>query len=100
MEASVARFSPAAIADMAATLTQSAAMVTRIAARKISIESSDRAIQGGELGRIKRENEDMTGLIKSLEGLKIALEKENKVSLRRIELLKSWGRTMRITRRS
>ena len=42
----------------------------------------------------------MTGLVKSLEGLKIALEKENKVSLRRIELLKSWGRTMRITRRS
>jgi len=90
MEASVARFSPAAIADMAATLTQSAVMVTHIAARKISIESSDRAIHGGELGRIKRENEDMTGLIKSLEGLKIALEKENKVPLRRIELLKSW----------
>ena len=77
MEASVAWFSSMAIADMAATLTQSAAMVTHIAARKVSIVSSDRAIQGGELSRIKKENEKMAVLVKSLEDLKIALEKEN-----------------------
>ena len=56
---------------------QSAAMVTRIAVRKVSIESSDRAIKGGELGWIKKENEKMTNLVKSLEDLKVALEKEN-----------------------
>ena len=52
-------------------------MVTRIAVRKVSIESSDRAIKGGELGWIKKENEKMTNLVKSLEDLKVALEKEN-----------------------
>jgi len=79
MEASVARFNPATIADIAATLTQSAAMVTRIAVRKTSIVSSDRAIQGGELARLKKENERMTSLVKTLEDLKISLQKENQV---------------------
>ena len=53
METSVADFSPAAIADMAATLTQRAAMVTRIAARKTSIQSVDWANRGGELAHLK-----------------------------------------------
>ena len=44
MEASIVQFSPAVITDIAATLTQSAVMVTRIAERKTSIVSSDRAI--------------------------------------------------------
>ena len=79
MEASVVGFSPAAIADMAATLTQSAAMVTRIAAQKTSIVSSDRAIQGGELASLRKENERMKGLVKTLEDLKVSLESENKV---------------------
>ena len=79
MEAFVARFSPAAIADMAATLTQSAPMVTCIAARKVSIVSSDRAIHGGELGRMKKENKKMVILVKYLENLKVSLEEENKL---------------------
>ena len=56
METSVADFSPATITDMAATLTQSVAMVTRIAARKTSIHSFDWANRGGELARLKKEN--------------------------------------------
>ncbi|KAG2556231.1 hypothetical protein PVAP13_8NG091402 [Panicum virgatum] len=54
-------------------------MVTRIALRKTSIVSSDRAIQGGELARLKKVNERMTSLVKTLEDLKISLQKENQV---------------------
>ena len=79
MEASVSCYSAAAIADMAATLTQSAAMVTCITARKISVESSDRGAQAGELALVRKENERMKGLVKTLEDLKVSLESENKV---------------------
>ena len=79
MEASIAGFSPAVIADMAATLTQSAAMVTRIAARKTSIQSFDWANRGGELACLKKENERMTALVQTLEDLKISLQKKNQV---------------------
>ena len=56
---------------------KSAAMVTRIAARKTSIESSERAIQGGEVAHLRKENERMAALVKSLEDLKVSLQKEN-----------------------
>ena len=79
MEASIAGFSPAVIADMAATLTQSAAMVTRIAARKTSIQSFDWANRRGEIARLKKENEKMTALVQNLEDLKISLQKKNQV---------------------
>ena len=79
MEASVSCYSAVAIADMAATLTQSAAMVTRITTRKISVESSDRGAQAGELALVRKENERMKGLVKTLEDLKVSLESENKV---------------------
>jgi len=79
MEASVSCYSAAAIADMAATLTQSAAMVTRITTRKISVESSYRGAQAGELALVRKENERMKGLVKTLEDLKVSLESENKV---------------------
>ena len=57
MEASISRYSPAAVADMAATLSQSAAMVTCIAAQKVSIEGSNWCVQDGELALVKKENE-------------------------------------------
>jgi len=53
--------------------------VPTIAARKTSTESSSRAIQGGELERAKKEVERMTALVKSLEELKVSLEKEYKL---------------------
>ena len=77
MGASVASFSPTAIADMAATLSQSAAMVTHIAVRKTSIVISDRVIQrGGGLAHLREENERMMALVKSLQYLRVSLQKE------------------------
>ena len=44
---------------MVVTLNQSAAMVTRIASQKLSIEGSSRSAQAGEFTILKKENETM-----------------------------------------
>ena len=52
-------------------------MVTRIASRKLSQESSTRSAHAGELSSLKKENEKMKRLVETFESLKIALEDEN-----------------------
>ena len=64
---------------MAITLNQSAAMVTRIASQKLSIEGSSRSAQAGEFAILKKENERMKGLVKFLDDLRISLQDENKM---------------------
>ena len=64
---------------MAVTLNQSAAMVTRIASQKLSIEGSSRSAQAGEFSILKKENDRMKGLVKSLDDLRISLQDENKM---------------------
>ena len=64
---------------MAITLNQSAAMVTRIASQKLSIEGSSQSAQAGEFAILKKENERMKGLVKSLDDLRISLQDENKM---------------------
>ena len=64
---------------MAVTLNQSAAMVTRIASQKLSIEGLSRSAQAGEFTILKKENERMKGLVKFLDDLRISLQDENKM---------------------
>ena len=64
---------------MAVTLNQSAAMVTRIASQKLSIEDSSRSAQAGEFAILMKKNERMKGLVKSLDDLRISLQDENKM---------------------
>ena len=44
---------------------------------KTSIVSSDRAVQSGELERLKKDNERITKLVKALEDLRVSLQEEN-----------------------
>ena len=64
---------------MVVSLSQSAVVLTRIAAGKISAEDSRQGAKSGELALLKQENERIKGLVLSLENLKVFLENEKNV---------------------